>query len=107
MLPKARATICTGTAKGSRISRAGAGSSPTNLSGSSGRPATLSTSPPATIHQHFNAGSEKPARIISATNRVYKWSGLNNLEQLENAPEYDAGISLQDLLRRLTFDVVR
>jgi len=32
---------------------------------------------------------------------------LNNLEQLENAPEYDAGISLQDLLRRLTFDVVR
>jgi len=63
--------------------------------------------PPATIHQHFNAGSEKPARIISATNRVYKWSGLNNLEQLENAPEYDAGISLQDLLRRLTFDVVR
>ena len=63
--------------------------------------------PPATIHQHFNAGAEKPARIISATNRVYKWSGLNNLEQLENAPEYDAGISLQDLLRRLTFDVVR
>jgi len=63
--------------------------------------------PPATIHQHFNVGSEKPARIISATNRVYKWSGLNNLEQLENAPEYDAGISLQDLLRRLTFDVVR
>ena len=35
--------------------------------------------PPATIHQHFNVGSEKPARIISATNRVYKWSGLNNL----------------------------
>ena len=55
----------------------------------------------------FGSRSDKPARIISATNRVYKWSGLNNLEQLENAPEYDAGISLQDLLRRLTFDVVR
>lgn len=63
--------------------------------------------PPATIHQHVNAASDRPARIISATNRVYKWSGLNNLEQLENAPEYDAGISLQDLLRRLAFDVVR
>lgn len=63
--------------------------------------------PPATIHQHVNAASDHPARIISATNRVYKWSGLNNLEQLENAPEYDAGIALQDLLRRLAFDVVR
>lgn len=63
--------------------------------------------PPATIHQHFNASSERPARLISATNRVYKWSGLNNLEQLENAPEYQAGISLQELLKTLTFDVVR
>jgi len=63
--------------------------------------------PPATMHQHFNASSERPARIISATNRVYKWSGLNNLEQLENAPEYEAGVSLPDLLRTLSFDVVR
>jgi len=63
--------------------------------------------PPATIHQHFNASSERPARIVSATNRVYKWSGLNNLEQIENAPEYVAGSSLQELLRTLTFDVVR
>lgn len=63
--------------------------------------------PPATIHQHFNAALQRPARIISATNRVYKWSGLNNLEQLENAPEYDAGVSLQELLRTLAFDVVR
>lgn len=63
--------------------------------------------PPATIHQHFNAASKRPARVISATNRVYKWSGLNNLEQLENAPEYDAGVSLQELLRTLAFDVVR
>ncbi len=63
--------------------------------------------PPATIHQHFNVSTERPARIISATNRVYKWSGLNNLEQLENAPEYAGGSSLQELLRTLTFDVVR
>jgi hypothetical protein len=48
-----------------------------------------------------------PHRFISATNRVYKWSGLNNLEQLENAPEYDAGVPLPELLRSLAFDVVR
>ena len=63
--------------------------------------------PPATIHQHVNRSADRPARIISATNRVYKWSGLNNLEQIENAPEYDAGVSLQELIRRLAFDVVR
>ncbi|MBI3975365.1 MAG: hypothetical protein HY334_03140 [Armatimonadetes bacterium] len=63
--------------------------------------------PPATIHQHFNAASGRPARIISATNRVYKWSGLNNLEQLENAPEYDSGISLRELLSAVDFQVVR
>ncbi|HEY3246851.1 MAG TPA: hypothetical protein VGK88_00990 [bacterium] len=58
--------------------------------------------PPATMHQHFNDRNDRPARIISATNRVYKWSGLNNLEQLENAPEFDAGTSLEELLRELT-----
>ena len=44
--------------------------------------------PPNTIHQHFNASADKPARLISATNRIYKACGLNDLEQLENAPEY-------------------
>ncbi|MCL6633397.1 MAG: cupin domain-containing protein [Alicyclobacillus herbarius] len=44
--------------------------------------------PPNTIHQHFNANPDKPARLISAINRIYKYSGLNDLEQLENAPEY-------------------
>lgn len=63
--------------------------------------------PPATIHQHVNAGAGRPARIISVTNRVYKWSGLNNLEQLENAPEYEAGLSLDEILRTLSADVVR
>ncbi|MDR7455103.1 MAG: cupin domain-containing protein [Armatimonadota bacterium] len=62
--------------------------------------------PPATIHQHHNASTERPARIISATNRVYKWSGLNNLEQLEAAPEYQAGVPLRELLRSLELQVV-
>ena len=50
--------------------------------------------PPNTIHQHFNASSDKPARVISATNRIYKYSGLNDLEQIENAPEYVKGMIL-------------
>ena len=45
--------------------------------------------PPNTISQHFNADTERPARIIVVTNRIYKQSGLNDLEQLETAPEYD------------------
>jgi quercetin dioxygenase-like cupin family protein len=50
--------------------------------------------PPNTIHQHFNAEPDRPARLISAINRIYKASGLNNLEQIEDAPEYDSTIVL-------------
>jgi len=50
--------------------------------------------PPNTIHQHFNADPERPVRLISAINRVYKNSGLNDLEQIEDAPEYDASVVL-------------
>jgi quercetin dioxygenase-like cupin family protein len=50
--------------------------------------------PPCTIHQHFNADPERPARLISCTNRIYKNSGLNDLEQIEDAPEYDPKIVL-------------
>ena len=50
--------------------------------------------PPNTIHQHFNADPERPVRLISAMNRIYKQVGLNDLEQLEDAPEYDAKIEL-------------
>jgi quercetin dioxygenase-like cupin family protein len=50
--------------------------------------------PPNTIHQHFNADPERPVRLISAINRVYKNSGLNDLEQIEDAPEYDAKVVL-------------
>ncbi|HJY78549.1 MAG TPA: hypothetical protein VKE95_18050, partial [Burkholderiales bacterium] len=40
------------------------------------------------IQQHFNADPERPVRLISVVNRIYKACGLNDLEQLENAPEY-------------------
>lgn len=50
--------------------------------------------PPNTIHQHFNADPARPVRLISAINRIFKHSGLNDLEQLENAPEYDPTIEL-------------
>jgi mannose-6-phosphate isomerase-like protein (cupin superfamily) len=57
--------------------------------------------PPCTIHQHFNADPVRPARLISCINRIYKNSGLNDLEQLENAPEYDPKIVLTaDLVKQ-------
>ena len=50
--------------------------------------------PPNTVHQHFNADSDRPVRLISAINRIYQKFGLNDLEQLEDAPEYDPGVKL-------------
>jgi quercetin dioxygenase-like cupin family protein len=50
--------------------------------------------PPNTIHQHFNADPDRPARLISATNRIFKHSGLNDLEQIEDAPEFTPGMQL-------------
>jgi uncharacterized RmlC-like cupin family protein len=50
--------------------------------------------PPNTIHQDFNADAERPVRLISAMNRIYKQVGLNDLEQLEDAPEYDVKVVL-------------
>ena len=50
--------------------------------------------PPCTIHQHFNANPKRPARLISCINRIYKNSGLNDLEQVEDAPEYDPKVAL-------------
>jgi gentisate 1,2-dioxygenase len=58
--------------------------------------------PPNTIHQHFNADPDHPARLISAINRVFKHCGLNSLEQFEDAPEYQPGLELTaDYVRRL------
>ena len=50
--------------------------------------------PPCTIHQHHNGDPARPARLISCTNRIYKNSGLNDLVQIENAPEYDPNVVL-------------
>ena len=50
--------------------------------------------PPNTIPQHFNADPERPVRLISAINRIYRQCGLNDLEQLEDAPEYDPAVEL-------------
>lgn len=50
--------------------------------------------PPNTIHQHFNADTDRPARLISSINRIFKHCGLNDLEQIEDAPEFEPGIEL-------------
>jgi quercetin dioxygenase-like cupin family protein len=50
--------------------------------------------PPNTIHQHFNADPDKPLRLISTINRIFKQCGLNDLEQLEDAPEFDPTVTL-------------
>ena len=50
--------------------------------------------PPNTIHQHFNADPDRPVRLISAINRIYNKFGLNDLEQIENAPAYEPGVVL-------------
>ena len=50
--------------------------------------------PPNTIHQHFNADPDRPVRLISAINRIYQKFGLNDLEQIEDAPEYQPGVTL-------------
>lgn len=58
--------------------------------------------PPNTIHQHFNGDPRRPARLISSINRIFKHCGLNDLEQLEDAPEYRPGLELTpDYVRSL------
>ena len=50
--------------------------------------------PPATISQHFNADPSRPVRLVSAVNRIYRKCGLNDLVQLEDAPEYRPGVTV-------------
>lgn len=47
--------------------------------------------PVNTVHQHFNSNPDKPVRLISAANRLYRYLGYNDLENLEDAPEFAAG----------------
>lgn len=65
--------------------------------------------PPNTISQHFNPDPHRPARIIVITNRIYKQSGLNDLEQLETAPEYDPNekLTAESILKYLSAATVR
>ncbi len=63
--------------------------------------------PPNTIHQHFNADPAQPARLISCINRIYKNSGLNDLEQLEDAPEYNPSVVLTANLVKKFIDDAR
>ena len=44
--------------------------------------------PPYTIHQHFNADPDKPARFVTTTNRILKAMGFDWLELVEPAPGY-------------------
>jgi uncharacterized RmlC-like cupin family protein len=46
--------------------------------------------PPYVMHQHFNADPARPARLISATNRLVKAMGFDWIDQVEEAPEYRA-----------------
>lgn len=43
--------------------------------------------PPFTMHQHFNADPNKPARFITATNRLVRHLGFDWIDQVEEAPE--------------------
>lgn len=52
--------------------------------------------PPNTIHQHFNADPDRPVRLISSINRIFKYCGLNDMEQLDDAPEFDPSVVLND-----------
>lgn len=44
--------------------------------------------PPYSIHQHVNADPNKPARFITATNRILKEMGFDWIEQVEPAPNW-------------------
>jgi quercetin dioxygenase-like cupin family protein len=44
--------------------------------------------PPNTVHQHFNADPAKPARFLSAQNRMFKHMGYDDVEQIEAAPTW-------------------
>ncbi|MCL4486610.1 MAG: cupin [Chloroflexi bacterium] len=46
--------------------------------------------PPYSMHQHFNADPNSPARFVTASSRIIKALGLDWIEQVEPAPDYKA-----------------
>jgi mannose-6-phosphate isomerase-like protein (cupin superfamily) len=50
--------------------------------------------PRSRISHHYNADPRRPVRLVSAVNRVYRKCGLNDLVQLEDAPEYRPGVTV-------------
>lgn len=46
--------------------------------------------PQNTVSQHFNADPSRTAKLLVATNRLFKHIGYSRIEELENAPEYEA-----------------
>lgn len=50
--------------------------------------------PTNTVHQLVNTGSE-PLRVLVAQNRVFKFIGYDNIQYLEDAPEYSGKTSKQ------------
>ena len=44
--------------------------------------------PPNTVHQHFNADPQHPVRLLCATSRMVRLIGFDDLEQIEDAPEF-------------------
>jgi quercetin dioxygenase-like cupin family protein len=46
--------------------------------------------PQNTIFQHFNSAATGSAKLLCASNRLYKQLGYTRIEELENAPEYAA-----------------
>lgn len=50
--------------------------------------------PPYCAHQHFNADSDNPVRLVSMTNRIIKKMGFDWTDQLESAPEFEQGVKI-------------
>jgi len=44
--------------------------------------------PQNTVHQHVNASSEEPLVLLSASNRLFRHLGYDNVAYLEDAPEW-------------------
>lgn len=47
--------------------------------------------PPYTMHQHFNANPDKPARVIAITSRIIKAMGFDWIDQIEESSRRTRG----------------